>query len=734
MRFKTYLQKDPKHRELVSCVAWNSTEEVYSCGDDHQVLSWNLLTGDTTKVASLPEELYPTDIHWLPRLTAGSGSGKKQGIPDLFVLTSTDGKFHLLSKGGRIEKTIEGHRGAILVGQWSHDGSALVTGGEDGLVKIWSRTGMLRSTLASNSAPVYSLAWGPNCGDVLYTWDKYLVIKSLQPNSKPLQWKAHDGLVLKVSWNPNNNIIVSGAEDCKYKVWDTYGRVLYSSQPHDYPITSVSWSPDGELFAVGSFNTLRLCDKIGWSYSLDKPQTQSIFSLAWSSDGTQIAGACGNGHVVFAHVIERRLEWKNYEVTVTGRKTISVLNVNNEVWEKLDFRDCIIKVSLEYNHLVVVTSAQCYIYSTKNWNTPQIFDLKECRVSLVIQAERHFLLVDGGGLYIHFYDGKMASAPKWAGMRPHLLNHFTVSLSNDTLAVRDKGDEKVVHLFDTQTGKPAKDGKPFVHRLEVMEVALDKVGPANERKLALVDKNRDLYLLPVKQQPNTSIKTIKIGVMVQSVVWNDNTNMLAALQSGKLTVWYFPSVVFVDRNLLSRTINEKEGSEFGKNPQIVSFSGTHLSIRRADGSLVSTSVSPYPSILHGFVASSRWDDAVRLCRFIKDTALWACLAAMATAARDLNTAEIAYSAIEEWLQSFQLDIDITFLLTSRALDLAVKHKTHVDTVLAYRKKYLGKFEKEETNQRFQQYNQEIKPDWDQITAKIEQEYQKERERPATSNR
>ena len=33
-----------------------------------------------------------------------------------------------------------------------------------------------------------------------------------------LQWKAHEGVILTVDWNPVNNLIVSGAEDCKYKV------------------------------------------------------------------------------------------------------------------------------------------------------------------------------------------------------------------------------------------------------------------------------------------------------------------------------------------------------------------------------------------------------------------------------------------------------------------------------------------------------------------------------------
>ena len=65
------------------------------------------------------------------------------------------------------------------------------------------------------------------------------------------------------------------------------------------------------------------------SHSLDKPATGSIYKISWSADGTQVsfsswqeysqrfskvAGACGNGQVVFAHVIEKRLEWRDYEV------------------------------------------------------------------------------------------------------------------------------------------------------------------------------------------------------------------------------------------------------------------------------------------------------------------------------------------------------------------------------------------------------------------------------------
>lgn len=54
-----------------------------------------------------------------------------------------------------------------------------------------------------------------------------------------------------------------------FQVWDSFGRQLYSSQLHEHPILSLAWSPDGSLFAVGSFNTLRLCDNAGVSLEVD---------------------------------------------------------------------------------------------------------------------------------------------------------------------------------------------------------------------------------------------------------------------------------------------------------------------------------------------------------------------------------------------------------------------------------------------------------------------------------
>ncbi|EDV28474.1 uncharacterized protein TRIADDRAFT_49567 [Trichoplax adhaerens] len=772
MRFKISHLNEQHHilfyQKLTTCLGWITADELYSCGDDHQMLKWSLLSEDTKQVAKLPAEIYATDMHWFPKLI----SGKKQSQPEILALGSTDGKLHLISKNGRVEKSVDAHKGAVLATRWSYDGSALVTAGEDGHVKIWSRSGMLRSTLNQAASPVYSTVWSPDSDQVLHTFGKELIIKPLQPTSKPIQWKAHDGVILKADWNPINNLIISGGEDCKYKVWDSYGRLLYASQAHEFPVTSLSWSPDGELFAVGLFNTLRLCDRRGWSYSMDKLNTGSIFSIAWSSDGTQLAGACGNGQVIFANVVERRLEWKNFEITITDSKTINVNDVSNDSKEILDFRDRIIKTSLSHDHLLVTTTTQCYIYSCKNWNTPIIIDLKDSTVSLILQSEKYFLFVDNiNGIQIYSYEGRLVSSPKLIGVRTDLLNKHTVSLSNDTLAVRDVKDERLIYLFETASGKAVGSGKPIQHQLEIIETCLDQCGPAMERQLAIIDKNRDVYLAKVRR---SEAAFIKLGTMVSSLAWNDACNMLAAIQDNHFTIWYYPSVVYADRDILHLTQYEKNASEFGKSPQILSFADNYCVMRRADGAVVTTCTSPYPAVLHEYANKNRWADAVKLCRFIKDPAMWACLAAMSAYAKDLSTAEIAYAAIDEVdkvqyityikdipsregrnaamalfcrqsaeAESILLQAGLIYRAIEmhinnhnweRALDLAIKNKTHVDTVLAFRQKYLSKLKRQETDKKFAKYAQEVTIDWEKINAKIENELQKEKERPTTTKR
>lgn len=47
--------------------------------------------------------------------------------------------------------------------------------------------------------------------------------------------------------------------------------------------------------------------------------------------------------------------------------------------------------------------------------------------------------------------------------------------------------------------------------------------------------------------------------MAHSIAWNDAANILCGIQDNQLTVWYYPSVVFTDKDLVPRTLHLKDG-------------------------------------------------------------------------------------------------------------------------------------------------------------------------------
>ena len=80
------------------------------------------------------------------------------------------------------------------------------------------------------------------------------------------------------------------------------------------------------------------------------------------------------------------------------------------------------------------------------------------------------------------------------------------------------------------------------------------------------------------------------------------------------------------------------------------------------------------------------------------------------------SARLYYRAIKMNIKLYKWD---------KALDIAIAQKTHVDTVIAYRKRFIEQYNKQETNDRFTQLNQEITVDWDTVKTKIKAEKERE---------
>eukprot|EP00750_Incisomonas_marina_P002863 INCI12731.1.p1 GENE.INCI12731.1~~INCI12731.1.p1 ORF type:complete len:766 (-),score=142.09 INCI12731.1:1994-4291(-) len=763
MRLKVLDNVSKVHQTFVPAVCWSADNQVYACSDDQTISVWKH-DGEIVKEAFMTikdKNAFITDIKWMPSV-GGHPS-------DTFIITLTDGSFRICNKDGRVEKKIDGaHRGAAICTEWSHEANAIVTGGEDGSVKVWSRMGALRTTISKMPAPIYCIQWSPDNDFLLWGCGKKLVKKSsAESGSKQQEWKAHDGVVMDVSWNPVNNLVASCGEDCKYKVWENTGTLLYQSKPAEFVLTSIAWAPTGNMFAIGAFNMLRLADRTGWSYSMERPQSGSLQRIAWSADGTQVVGGGGNGTVVFGQLVDQHLEWNQTDVRVTEPSKVVVTDVEKQTSDELDFPTRVVCLSLEDSRLIVSTQTQCYIYEVDNYASPHVFDLRAV-TTLIMQAPNYFAICNNlKGVDVYSYDGRHVSAPAFKGLRADRLDYRGLSITDDTVAIIDNTSKRAFYIFDIQ-GRPV--GQPVVHDQDIVEVDISPYA-VSEKTVAFIDINRDLYLVGASAHNR---KPMKLATMVDSCEWSDASECLVALSDGNLIQYLYPRMVFVDRELVPQSTFSQPAVDLGKNPRLTGFNGPRITARKQDGSIITKNLSQYPVILYSFVKKQSWDESIRLCRFVQMNELWAALAGLAIAARHLETAEIALAAIEEldklqyimWIKEIPsvegrnaelalyrgahdeaegillqcrpplmyraIKLNIRLFRWQRALELAIENKQHIDTVLYYRKNFLIQYGKKEDNPKFLQMNEKVEVNIDDIKAARAKEKEDEKARASRS--
>ena len=73
------------------------------------------------------------------------------------------------------------------------------------------------------------------------------------------------------------------------------------------------------------------------------------------------------------------------------------------------------------------------------------------------------------------------------------------------------------------------------HSIDVEEVAMSQ-GGKGPRRLALLDKNRDLYHTPVTGAQELN----KLQTMVDTIRWCEDNSSLAAVADGHLVLWHYP--------------------------------------------------------------------------------------------------------------------------------------------------------------------------------------------------
>lgn len=171
-------------------------------------------------------------------------------------------------KDKQIIREMKGHIGKITAFSISLDEKILISGSEQGDIRVWEiATGQLLNVWSAHKGKINALQIS-SCGQFLYTassenrlclWDYH---KKSRLNS--FYGEGHSGVVIDIHVSPflqSSGQIVSAGADNILRVWDkSSGRTNHILSGHDMAITCVQWLDDTHILSGSQDKTIRLWD------------------------------------------------------------------------------------------------------------------------------------------------------------------------------------------------------------------------------------------------------------------------------------------------------------------------------------------------------------------------------------------------------------------------------------------------------------------------------------------
>jgi WD40 repeat protein/energy-coupling factor transporter ATP-binding protein EcfA2 len=287
---KNPLIKLEEHEKAVSSVRFNPEGKLLiTASDDDYIRLWNL-KGKLVK-QFIADQGGVNTVRFSP-----------DKAKNLIVTGGKDGTIKLWTRTGEPLKPLkpfEGHSQAIRSINFNNKGDRLVSAGDDGKAILWNLEGNnVREFL--HGGKVETTRFSPD-GKLLATvgengtallWD----ISSEEP---PKKLSGHKGYVTTVGFSPNENKLATSGDDATVRLWDYSGKQLKEFKTYEGRITQITFSRDGKLLATSSANyTTRLWNLSGQEVAEFKGHQGFVRSADFSPDGKLLAIASEDKTVI----------------------------------------------------------------------------------------------------------------------------------------------------------------------------------------------------------------------------------------------------------------------------------------------------------------------------------------------------------------------------------------------------------------------------------------------------
>ncbi len=254
----------------------------------------------TSESGSEPHDASSQDISLIKTF-----KGDMEGIGS--VAFSPDGR-HALSGGGdgilrlwdiatdergKLIRTFQGHTDWVFSVAFSPDGQTALSGSKDKAMRLWDiKSGKPIRTFEGHTDWVGSVAYGPGGQRALSgSNDGTLRLWDIETGKLIRTFKGHTDWVYSVAFSPNGQRFLSGSEDGTLRLWSIEERKsIRTFKGHKDRVFSVAFSPYEDTAVSGSGDgTLRLWNiETGETIHIFKGHKDAVLGVALSSDGRHI--------------------------------------------------------------------------------------------------------------------------------------------------------------------------------------------------------------------------------------------------------------------------------------------------------------------------------------------------------------------------------------------------------------------------------------------------------------
>lgn len=248
----------------------------------------------------------------------------------------------------------------------SSDGMGVVTGGQDGKVRIWEIANqMCKRELSGHKSAVRSVSFSRSSrllssGDS----DGLVQVWSVGRGERVCATEPTGNWIFSVAFSPDESLLAAGCADRTCRVYDAVsGKEILPPIEHPGMVSCARFTPDGRWIVTACMDSsIRFWDaKTGHPAPINGvlQSSSAVMDLSFNSDGSLLAAGCSDGSIRIWDMVASASCGEISEIHTTGAEAVQIIRIPIEGPPPRDCRtDKISSDGLHFVHLELTPGQQ----------------------------------------------------------------------------------------------------------------------------------------------------------------------------------------------------------------------------------------------------------------------------------------------------------------------------------------------------------------------------------------